>query len=365
MQCTSQLRPAVLAVAVAFLFSVISLSSLAAQPHLYVEVSDTTIQAGSDEAWVSVYLANYADTLAGFTLRIMADRPGLIAFRTDNPDTLYTPGGVDTAGTAISGWQYVGARSFSQNRSDIKVTALANLAGPPHVPGLPPRGQPVLLLRLNIEAIDSLPFATDSIVNLIIVDNLFETGFSDPEGNLIGTETHYNICDTTYWKCLDWSGDTCLAWAPAEPYEADSVRIDTFYTYWCCQEWAGDSCLSWEVCQPPGDSVSLDSSLWLSLDTNAVEYVNSTVTIVPAYPDSCCMVPGDANDDGTFNVGDPVYLINYIFHGAPAPLCPHAADVNGDCALDVSDVIRMIRPLFQIYPWEPMQCAPAICIYGD
>ena len=68
MQCTSQLRPAVLAVAVAFLFSVISLSSLAAQPRLYVEVSDTTIQAGSDEAWVSVYLANYADTLAGFTL---------------------------------------------------------------------------------------------------------------------------------------------------------------------------------------------------------------------------------------------------------------------------------------------------------
>ena len=31
---------------------------------------------------------------------------------------------------------------------------------------------------------------------------------------------------------------------------------------------------------------------------------------------------GDANCDHSINVGDAVYIINYIFKGGPAPCCP-------------------------------------------
>lgn len=60
----------------------------------------------------------------------------------------------------------------------------------------------------------------------------------------------------------------------------------------------------------------------------------------------CCIVPGDANHDGTFNIGDAVYLISYIFKGGPPPPCPNETDVNNDCAINVGDAVYMIHCIF-------------------
>lgn len=336
-----------------------TMADSAAPPVLLVELSDTTVTAGADDAWVSIYLQNYQDTLAAFSIHIMADQPDIIEFQTNTSDPY---GGVEIAGTAISGWQFVGAQSFSDNRTDIKVTALANTLGPPFNPGLPPQEEPVLLFRIRFHVAGTLPFASDSVVTLHITENLEHTGFSDPSGNLIGTMTNYNICDTTYWQCLEWSGDTCLAWAPSNPVNADSVRIDTFFTYWCCDEWVDDTCLDWIVCLPPGDSVEINSQIWTSLDTSVVFYTNGTVTVTGE--ESCCQFPGDVNDDAIVNIGDPVFLINYIFRGGFAPPCPQSADCNGDCEINVGDVMCMIRPIFQLWPFVPLECAPDTCLYG-
>ncbi len=328
-------------------------------PILLVGLTDTTAQVGAD-AWVSVYLANYQDTLAGFSLYVVADQPDIIQFQTDPDDPVLTPGGVDTAGTAISGWQYVGANSFSAGRTDIKVTAMANVAGPPYQPGLLPQETPVLLMRLKVRVADELPFATDSVVILHIEKSLQLTAFSDPSGDLIGTVANYNICDTTYWCCVEWSGDTCLGWTPCDPILADSIYIDTFSTYWCCDEWSGDTCMGWTVCLPPGDSVEIHHQPWTSLDTSAVFYVDGEFRVVP---DFCCNFPGDMNGDEMVNVTDPVFLINHIFRNGPPPSCPQAADVNGDCMINIGDVLGVLRPIFNIDPWEPLECAPDSCVY--
>ncbi len=359
---SDQSRMAALAamVAISLIFFTASVVAADPEPKIYVNLSDTTVQAGSDEAWVSVFLANYQDTLAAFSIYIQADRPDIIAFQTNSTDPL-TPGGVDTAGTALTGWEFVHAESYTGNRSDIKVIALSDTPAPPFHPGLPPQAEPILLMRLKITAASELPFASDSLVNLLITTDLSLTGFSDPSGNLIGTEAHYNICDTTYWRCLEWVGDTCLAWEPTDPGTADSIRIDTFFTYWCCDQWDGENCLSWSVCLPPGDSVEIDSVRWTSWDTTAVTFENGSVRLIP--PLSCCVLPGDVNDDGTMNIGDPVMLINYIFSGGSKPPCPQAADVDGDCQINAADVINMIRPIFQIAPWKDLQCGPDSCVY--
>jgi hypothetical protein len=57
--------------------------------------------------------------------------------------------------------------------------------------------------------------------------------------------------------------------------------------------------------------------------------------------------PGDANADGEFNVGDVVYVINYVFKQGPAPQFPNWADVNVDCEINVADAVFMINYIFK------------------
>ena len=58
-------------------------------------------------------------------------------------------------------------------------------------------------------------------------------------------------------------------------------------------------------------------------------------------------VPGDVNGDKVVDVGDVVYLINYLFKSGPVPNPMAAGDVNGDCVVDVGDVVYLINYLFK------------------
>jgi len=55
---------------------------------------------------------------------------------------------------------------------------------------------------------------------------------------------------------------------------------------------------------------------------------------------------GDANADGLANVGDVVYLINYIFYAGPGPEPDEAGDVNGDGTVNVGDAVYLINNIF-------------------
>ncbi len=65
-----------------------------------------------------------------------------------------------------------------------------------------------------------------------------------------------------------------------------------------------------------------------------------------AFAESCCDVPGDANDDGSANVSDAVYIINYVFIGGPVPACHEKGDANCDAAINVSDAVWLINYVF-------------------
>jgi len=64
---------------------------------------------------------------------------------------------------------------------------------------------------------------------------------------------------------------------------------------------------------------------------------------------------GDANSDQTVNVGDAVYIIQYIFKGGPAPDPLEAGDANCDGGTDVADAVYLINYVFKGGP-EP--CCP-------
>jgi len=56
---------------------------------------------------------------------------------------------------------------------------------------------------------------------------------------------------------------------------------------------------------------------------------------------------GDANGDGLVNVGDVVFLINYVFRSGPPPDPLETADVNGDGVANVGDAVYLLNYTFR------------------
>jgi hypothetical protein len=79
----------------------------------------------------------------------------------------------------------------------------------------------------------------------------------------------------------------------------------------------------------------------------------------------CDCIPGDANNDGEVNVGDAVYLINYIFKSGPPPvpylLC--SCDANCDCECNVGDAVYIINYVFKYGP-PPCDCLTWLSLCG-
>ena len=72
---------------------------------------------------------------------------------------------------------------------------------------------------------------------------------------------------------------------------------------------------------------------------------------------------GDGNADGTLNITDGVFVLNYLFLGGPEPPCLDAADANGDGGLNITDGIYVLNYLFLGGPAPPApgpdSCGPA------
>jgi hypothetical protein len=83
-------------------------------------------------------------------------------------------------------------------------------------------------------------------------------------------------------------------------------------------------------------------------------YVASGTNPKGAYPDIYInrLVPsasqrGDANADLAVNVGDVIYIINFVFKGAPAPTINERGDANCDQMTNVADAVYLINYVFK------------------
>jgi hypothetical protein len=105
-----------------------------------------------------------------------------------------------------------------------------------------------------------------------------------------------------------------------------------------------------------------DAHFWVAADSAREAAVTCPSSFV------CDCMPGDANGDGSINVGDAVYLISFVFKGGPAPT-PYATcsgDANCDCAANVGDAVFIIAYVFKGGPapclcdeWE-VNCGPGL-----
>jgi hypothetical protein len=66
---------------------------------------------------------------------------------------------------------------------------------------------------------------------------------------------------------------------------------------------------------------------------------------------------GDANLDGAIDLGDVVFVINYLFKGGTAPEPLRLADPTADCVVDLGDVIFLLNYLYRGGPAPGIGCA--------
>ncbi|MEM7168174.1 MAG: immunoglobulin domain-containing protein, partial [Planctomycetota bacterium] len=89
-------------------------------------------------------------------------------------------------------------------------------------------------------------------------------------------------------------------------------------------------------CNGNGTADSVDISMGTSADNN-----NDNI------PDECqnLFLRGEVNNDGTYDVSDPVVLLIYLFEGGSLS-CLDSADVNDDGAVNLADVASLLGVLF-------------------
>ena len=254
-----------------FIFFGILVSSSSAQFQiLEVKPSDTAAFAGWQNNILSIYMINWEDTVAAFTITLATSHPDVINFQV---------GSYDVGGTLIDNWEYV---STSGSSAELKITALANTYPPPYTPGIGyPQVGEIPLVKVLYD-IDSLPDTmTTQTVEVYIKDNIHEFNFSDELGNTIGLAYGDTTYDTSWFNCIEWVEDECMTWE--------------------------------EVPGPPADTMVVDTILNPYLDTTQVRIWDGSINIIT------CWAMGDANGDYDVDIFDVTYLIAYLYLEGPPP----------------------------------------------
>lgn len=70
------------------------------------------------------------------------------------------------------------------------------------------------------------------------------------------------------------------------------------------------------------------------------------------------LVCGDATREEMVNLGDAVYLVNYVFKQGPAPIPLCVGDTNHDSSVNVGDAVYLINYIFKHGPAPDENCCP-------
>lgn len=269
---------------------------------LVLQVDSVSSALSNGSIMIPVSVSNITDSIAGFQLWINISEPSLAKFKSDSIKYPGTDSAIyfakyDTAGTRVSGWEYIQARILDDSIGALlNIIGTADNGGVPIKPPLAPGSGTFIRLFCETKGVLGDSICDSATVSLIV--NRSQTRFSDPHGKLISYNCTSYV-ETTYQNCAQFVGPNCVAW------------FDTILT-------------------PRNDCV---------FDTTAGLFLNGKIGF------ECCFC-GDADGSGNITISDAVKLINYIFAGGapPNPLCLGDADGSGN--ITISDAVRLINYIF-------------------
>ena len=134
--------------------------------------------------------------------------------------------------------------------------------------------------------------------------------------------------------------------------------------------------INWQVISSGGTNNSKSASFKLkaTLGQTAIAKSNTenygiTHGFWQDFSTGCCDTPGDANNDGACNIGDEVFLGNFVFRsgqcdnppgnpiGCP-PECMAEGDANADGSVNIGDEVFLGNYIFRPATSPPPQCGP-------
>jgi Dockerin type I domain len=100
----------------------------------------------------------------------------------------------------------------------------------------------------------------------------------------------------------------------------------------------------------PGLALGTINNIILTATSMSADTISSTDSL----PIGIVRFNGDSNNDGTINVSDAVYIINYVFAGGSEPVPElYSGDANCDDLINVSDAVFIINYVFTGGPAPP------------
>ncbi len=332
-------------------------------PDVVVKVGDTTATSGEMNCVISIYMTNWTDTIAGFDLWLILDRPDIFEFQTawdtlydtsfwrctswvgqdtcdaagwvditdsvlmdtlstvvpDSIDVITTEawfGNLDVSGTLCENWESIQSYSIGNIGNNIRIQARANTTVPPYTPGIgyPQLGE-IPVIKLLADVFDIPSDWEDRTAEIYIQPDNLDNFLIDENGDAIGVVTDTIIESACFW-CEQWADpESTTCWSYMEvPCDTEGVSIDSV---WCC-----------------------DTVIHEYFDTSKVQILHGELRIL----DGIC---GDINCDGIINIFDITYLIAYLYLGGPPPCDLPMADVNGDGVINIFDVIKLIKYIYE------------------
>lgn len=154
-----------------------------------------------------------------------------------------------------------------------------------------------------------------------------------------------------------------------------TVLILIFIIGLCMAEEKSGEEINWQVISSGGTINSASTSFKLKATvgqtaTGKGSTANHSITHGFWQMLGCCDTPGDANNDGACNIGDEVFLGNFVFRsgqcddppgnpiGCP-PECLAEGDANADGNVNIGDEVFLGNYIFRPPPVSPApQCEP-------
>ncbi|MCH9032390.1 MAG: thrombospondin type 3 repeat-containing protein, partial [candidate division Zixibacteria bacterium] len=82
------------------------------------------------------------------------------------------------------------------------------------------------------------------------------------------------------------------------------------------------------------------------IDDDGDSYGNDCDPCPFDFSNTCCTLRGDPDNSGDVNIGDAIYIVEFVFQDGPAPVFPGSGDPNCSGAVEISDAIFLIDYIF-------------------
>lgn len=183
---------------------------------LIMKVADVTATTDDDLIAVPVYLSHSLDTLAGVETHFRIENNRSVYFATDEKRADSLQVAADTAGSIISGWEWIGVNSLDSGLYDLHLVALADWPNDVVTPASLP-AEKATLVTLYLRQDKNHPI--EEKVRIEIVVNADKTSFAQPTGKTIGLVTSIEK------RCSEYDGDTCVAWKRVKVGKRDTTAV--------------------------------------------------------------------------------------------------------------------------------------------